>query len=135
MKLLLSVSAVATLGLALLAGPTASAEARTHIMCLNNAGSRYVAEYRPEKCAHYGNNGSFGGGVFLKSMEWENWGDSRAQGEGKDCGFHVPCADVHVDVVLRREREACGRRVYTRLKATSQHGTTRIRLERCPGPA
>ena len=34
-----------------------------------------------------------------------------------------------------RLRHACGRRVYTRLKARSGYGTTVVRVARCPGPA
>jgi hypothetical protein len=122
--------------LAVLALPEASfAAKRTHILCLNKAGSTYVVKYRPGSCAVFGPGGTFGGGVNLKHIHWKRWNRPSVTGRARECGFHLPCENVRVRVRAYRRRHACGRVVFTRLKAVSKFGTTVVRLRRCPGAA
>jgi hypothetical protein len=128
----LIVSAVAV---ALLAAAPAGAQAKSSILCLNKAGTDYVRKVEPVHCAHFGPGGAFGGGVNLKRIHWKVWGGRAARGRGVECGFHLPCAGIKVRIRAYRRRVACGKRVYTRLKATSSRGTTIVKLARCPRPA
>jgi len=118
------------------AGPRVGAAAKhTNVLCLNGAGSAYVVRYRPGNCAVYGPGGSFGGGVNLRRIHWRSWDEPSVRGRARDCGFHLPCADIAVRIRAYRRRHACGRVVFTRLKATSRFGTTIVRLPRCPRAA
>jgi hypothetical protein len=106
----------------------------TRITCLNRAGSATVFRRKPRTCADYGPGGAFGGGVFLRRLRWRDWGRGTARARGIECGFHLPCASIEVRVRAYRLRRGCrGTRVYTRLKARSRHGSTVVRLRRCPG--
>jgi hypothetical protein len=128
---LLAIACVAALAL-----PSAAVAAkRTHILCLNKAGTKYVAKYRPGSCAHFGPGGAFGGGVNLKRIHWKSWNRPSVRGTARECGFHLPCENVKVKIRAYRRRRACGRVVFTRLKAVSRFGTTVVRLKRCPGAA
>jgi hypothetical protein len=108
---------------------------RTNIMCLNTAGTEDVVKYRPRSCAHFGPGGAFGGGVNLKRIRWRSWNEPSVRGRARECGFHLPCENVRVRIRAYRRRHACGRVVFTRLKAVSKFGTTVVRLKRCPGRA
>jgi hypothetical protein len=112
--------------------PVAGPAAFTYIHCLDKTGSRYVRKRRPPRCAHFGPGGTFGGGVNLKDIRWISYTGRQASGTATECGFHLPCANVPVSVRAYRVRVACGRHVYTRLRATSRYGTTLVRLARCP---
>ncbi len=117
-----------------------AARTKTWIICLNASGTRVVLRYRPQLCAHFGPNGAFGGGVNLKGLSWRLWGASTAQANGIECGFHLPCAEVPVQVRAYRISRSCRYRgsryrIYTRLRATSSFGTTTVRLRACPGRA
>jgi hypothetical protein len=119
-----------------LALPDAGLAAKhTNILCLDKAGAKYVVRYRPRTCAHFGPGGAFAGGVFLKHIRWHSWNRSSVTGRARECGFHLPCENVKVKIRAYRRRHACGRIVYTRLKARSTFGTTVVRLKRCPGAA
>jgi hypothetical protein len=128
-------SVAVALVVALVAAVPATAGKRTHIMCLNKAGTSYIAKYRPRTCAHFGPGGAFGGGVNLRRIRWRSWNRPSVRGRARECGFHEPCENVRVRIRAYRRRHACGRVVFTRLKATSSFGTTVVRLKRCPGPA
>jgi hypothetical protein len=125
--------AVSIAGLAIPGG--AAAAKRTHIMCLNEAGTEYVAKYRPRTCAHFGPGGAFGGGVNLRRIRWRSWNRPVVRGRARECGFSLPCSNIRVRIRAYRRRRACGRVVFTRLKARSSFGTTVVRLRRCPGDA
>jgi hypothetical protein len=103
--------------------------------CLNKAGDKYRAQVAPSRCAHFGPNGTFGGGVDLKGVEWDDWGGKTASGRGTECGFDIDCTDIAVDLAAYRVRKRCGRPIYTRLRATSNIGTTVVRTRACLGPA
>ncbi len=133
---------IAVLVLVLVAGvvglalPEAGLAAKhTNILCLNKAGSKYVVRYRPGGCAVFGPGGSFGGGVNLKHIHWKSWNRISVTGRARECGFHLPCENTKVRIRAYRRRHACGRVVYTRLKARSRFGTTVVRLKGCPGAA
>jgi len=114
---------------------TGLAAKHTNILCLNKAGTKYVVKYRPGSCAHFGPGGAFAGGVNLKHIHWRSWNRPSVTGRAKECGFHLPCENTKVRIRAYRRRRACGRIVFTRLKARSSFGTTVVRLKRCPGPA
>lgn len=119
-----------------LALPEAAGAAKhTNILCLNKAGTKYVVKYRPKSCAHFGPGGAFGGGVNLKRIHWNSWNRPSVTGRARECGFHLPCENTRVRIRAYRRRHACGRVVFTRLKARSKFGTTIVRLKRCPGAA
>jgi len=107
----------------------------TFLPCLNKAGSKYRAKSEPQRCAHFGRGGAFAGGVNLENLVWMNWGAALATAVGVECGFHLPCAKVAVQVQAFRVRKACGRRVYTRLKAVSEFGKTLVKTRACLGRA
>lgn len=116
-------------------GPVVVAAKHTNILCLNTAGTRYVVRYRPRSCTVLGPHGAFAGGVDLKRIRWRSWNEPAVRGRARECGFHVPCDNVRVRIRAYRRRHACGRVVYTRLRATSKFGTTTVRLARCPRSA
>ena len=127
--------AVATAGAGAGPGSAHAAGKHTNILCLNTAGTEYVVRYRPRSCAHFGPGGSFGGGVNLKRIRWRSWNEPSVRGRARECGFHLPCENIRVRIRAYRRRRACGRVVFTRLKAVSRFGTTVVRLKRCPGDA
>jgi hypothetical protein len=112
-----------------------TAKAETQLLCLNGDGSEYRRKDRPKQCAIYGKGGISAGGVNLKKLKWRNWGNARAKAKGIECGFHLPCADINAKVKAWRPRERCGKRVYTRLVATTRFGHSRADVQGCPGPA
>jgi len=107
----------------------------TYLPCLNKAGDKYRAKAEPKKCAHLGPGGAFAGGVRLQNLDWANWGEALATAPGIECGFQLPCADIDVQLKAFRVRKACGRRIYTRLKAVSEFGKTLVKTRACLGPA
>jgi hypothetical protein len=107
----------------------------TYLPCLNKAGGKYRPRAEPKRCAHFGRGGTFGGGVILEDLVWTNWGEALATATGIECGFHLPCAKTAVQVQAFRVRKACGRRVYTRLKAVSEFGKTLVKTRACLGRA
>jgi hypothetical protein len=112
--------------------PEATAAAFTYIHCLNKAGRRYVRKRKPATCAHFGSGGTFGGGVFLKNIKWTKYSGREALGTATECGFHLPCQHVAVNIRAYRVRTARGKHVYTRLRAMSRYGTTVVRLATHP---
>lgn len=107
----------------------------TFLPCLNKAASKYRAKTEPHRCAHFGRGGTFGGGVELQNLVWQNWSEALATATGVECGFHLPCAKIVVQVQAFRVRKACGRRIYTRLNAVSEFGKTLVKTRACLGPA
>jgi hypothetical protein len=107
----------------------------TYLPCLNKAGTKYRARTEPKRCAHFGRGGAFAGGVNLQNLVWQNWGEAQATATATECGLHLPCAKVAVQVQAFRVRKACGRRVYTRLKAVSEFGKTLVKTKACLGRA
>jgi hypothetical protein len=107
----------------------------TYLPCVNKAGSMYRAKVEPKRCAHFGPRGAFAGGVELQNLVWTNWGQAISTAIGVECGFHLPCANVAVQVQAFRVRKACGRRIYTRLKAVSEFGKTLVKTRACLGTA
>jgi hypothetical protein len=107
----------------------------TFLPCVNKAGDRYRAKVEPKRCAHFGRGGAFAGGVNLRDLIWQNWGEAIATATGVECGFHLPCEQITVQVQAFRVRKACGRRIYTRLKAVSEFGKTLVKTRACLGPA
>ena len=103
--------------------------------CLNKSGDTYKARVSPKRCAHFGPNGAFGGGVDLQRLVWDDWGESKAHGSGIECGFDAECAVIPASVLAFRIRIRCGRPVYTRLSARSSFGRTVVKTRGCPGPA
>jgi hypothetical protein len=71
----------------------------------------------------------------LKKLKWRDWGHEHANAKGIECGFHLPCEDIKAKVRAWRPRERCGKRVYTRLEATTRFGHSRADVQGCPGPA
>ena len=107
----------------------------TFLPCLNKAGSKYRAKTEPHRCPHFGRGGAFAGGVNLEDLAWQNWGEALATATGIECGFHLPCAKIAVQVQAFRVRKGCGRRIYTRLKAVSEFGKTLVKTRACLGRA
>jgi hypothetical protein len=107
----------------------------TYLPCLNKAGNKYRPRMEPKRCAHFGRGGAFASGVNLEGVIWTNWGEALATATGTECGFHLPCAKIAVQVQAFRVRKACGRRVYTRLKAVSEFGKTLVKTRACLGRA
>jgi hypothetical protein len=119
---------LATAALLAPAPPHADASARTYIHCLNSAGSKYLRHRKPKKCAHYGQGGTFGGGVNLTDIHWSKWSGSEAKGTATELGFHLPYSHIAATIRAYRVRVVHGRHVYTRLRAHSKYGTTTVRL-------
>jgi len=111
-----------------------AAQDKTFLLCANGDGDQYRRKAEPKQCVIFGPGGIFGGGVNLNSLDWKGWGDSTTTATGIECGFHLPCADINVRVKASRPRIRCGVRVYTRLKATSQHGSSTPSPSGCEGP-
>ena len=107
----------------------------TYLPCLNKAGSKYRARAEPKRCAHFGRGGAFAGGVNVEDLVWQHWGEALATATGIECGFHLPCEQIAVQVQAFRVRKACGRRIYTRLKAVSGFGRTLLKTRACLGSA
>ena len=107
----------------------------TYLPCLTKPGTKYRAQMEPKRCAHLGRGGAFAGGVNLENLVWLQWGEALATATGFECGFHLPCERVAVQVKAFRIRNACGRRIYTRLKAVSELGKTLVKTKACLGPA
>jgi len=107
----------------------------TFLPCVNKAGDRYRAKVEPKRCAHFGRGGAFAGGVNLRDLIWQNWGEALATATGIECGFHLPCEQITAQVQAFRVRKACGRRIYTRLKAVSEFGKTLVKTRACLGTA
>ena len=107
----------------------------TFLPCLNKAGSKYRAKTEPHRCAHFGRGGAFAGGVNLEDLVWQSWGEALATATGVECGFHLPCAKIAVQVQAFRVRKACDRRIYTRLMAVSDLGKTLVKTRACLGHA
>lgn len=132
------------LGLAVLlwAGPLSS-EAVTPVdrketailPCANKSGDTYKARVAPKRCAHFGPNGEFAGGVNLRNLVWADWGESKVHGVGIECGFDADCAVIPATALIYRIRNRCGRPVYTRLRVRAGADTKTIRTEGCLGPA
>lgn len=108
-----------------------AARTRLYVSCANRNGTAYLRRYRPRNCAYFGRNGSFGGGVFLRSIRWSHWNRRVASGRGIECGFHLPCENIPARIKAYRPRTACGRVVYTRLRVSTRFGTVRLRPSRC----
>ena len=109
-----------------------TASSATRIYCASKDGSRYVPKVAPSRCTAFGPGGSFGGGVNLASLDWTGWGGPTASAKGIERGFHQPLSNIPVSVkAYRRKRDCTGRLTYTRLRATSTQGTTRVRLQLC----
>jgi hypothetical protein len=107
----------------------------TYLPCLNKSTTKYRAKAEPHRCAHFGRGAAFAGGVNLEDLVWLNWGEALATATGTECGFHLPCAKIAVEVKAFRIRKACGRRIYTRLKAVSEFGKTLVKTQACLGSA
>lgn len=108
--------------------------ALTYVHCLTRTGSYYQARSRPSACTHFGPGGTFGRGVNLVGLTWSSWGGAVARGTGRERGFHLPYSNIPATVTAYAPAVGCaGRRVYTRLKATTRYGTTIVPLRRCPG--
>lgn len=113
---------------------SSTANAQVKINCANEAGTKYKrTSSAPTECVRFGPNGSFGGGVFLTNLVWTDFGAPNPTATGIECGFHLPCANIPVDVTAYRPRKDCGSKVYTRLRATSTFGTTTVKMKACPG--
>ena len=109
-----------------------TASSATRIYCASKDGSRYVPKVAQSRCTVFGPGGSFGGGVNLARLDWSGWGGPTAEAQGLERGFHVPLSEIPVSVkAYRRKRDCTGRLTYTRLRATSTNGTTRVRLQVC----
>jgi len=107
---------------------------RVFMSCTDRAGLNYFRRYRPRSCIHFGNNGSFAGGFYLARLHWRGWNRRTARATGIERGFHLPFLSIPARVKVYRVRLRCGKAVYTRAKATTRFGTSRVRLEGCPGP-
>jgi hypothetical protein len=118
-------------------GPAAgAAKAKpTRVSCSNKGGTKYILSRKPARCDIFGPNGSFGGGVALKSLKWKHWGRKTATATGIECGFKADCVNVSVKVKAYRLRKCGSKRSYTRVKTTSKFGSTTARPPRCGGSA
>jgi hypothetical protein len=107
----------------------------TGILCLDKAGANYVVKAKPGKCAAFGPNEIFGGGVNLIRLRWRGWGTARASARGIECGFHLPCSRIKVKVVAFAPVTSCtGQLVYSRIRAKSRFGHSVVPPRSCPGP-
>ena len=101
--------------------------------CADKSGTVYKARVSPKRCAHFGPSGEFAGGVNLRRLVWQEWGESKAHGAGLECGFDAGCANLPATVLAYRIRNRCGRPVYTRLRARTGTETTTIKTSGCLG--
>jgi hypothetical protein len=129
---LLAVLAAVTISFSV--GP-AGASASIRLPCLNEAGTKYKPKFMPLRCAHFGPHGTSGGGVNLDQLTWTAWGGAGGTATGIERGFHLPFESIPVQVEVFRVRKECGRRMYTRLRATSSLGSTLVKTKACLGPA
>jgi hypothetical protein len=131
LKTLLATALLGLLGTALFGGAGQAAGGGVKIFCLNSKGTDYKPRTAPSTCVHYCPGGAFGGGVNLEQLVWTNFGSATATATAIECGFHLPCSNIPVQVTAFRLKKVCGKRVYTRLSATSSFGTTTVKLFRC----
>lgn len=114
--------------------PSARPAALSYVLCLTRTGAYYQVRSRPSACSHFGPGGTFGRGVNLTALRWSSWGGPVARGSGRERGFHLPYSNIPATVTAYAPVTGCaGRRVYTRLRATSRYGTTVVLMRRCPG--
>jgi len=133
---LLSLALLLCLALTVAGVPSAAAAAKPkRITCVNKGGSDYLLKRKPGRCTVFGSGGTFGGGVDLRGLKWTDWGKKAARATGIECGFRQDCVNIPVKVKAFRLRTCGGKRVYTRLRASSTFGTTTAPAPRCPGPA
>jgi hypothetical protein len=105
------------------------------ILCLNKAGADYVVKAAPRNCAAFGPSEVFAGGVNLKRLRWKNWGSPLATARGIECGFHLPCERIKAKVTAFAPEVSCnGQVVYTRIRAKTRFGQSRVPAHSCPGP-
>ena len=104
------------------------------LSCANKSGTEYKARVAPKRCAHFGPNGEFAGGVNLQRLVWQGWGQPKVHGAGVECGFDADCANTPATVLAFRIRNRCGRPVYTRLRARTGTETKTIKTRGCLGP-
>jgi hypothetical protein len=120
----------------IVATATAASAETTRIYCATKDGSEYVPKTAPRRCTVFGPGGTFGGGVNLVNLRWQGWGGASARAKGVERGFHLPFSRIRASVTAyRRKRDCTGRLAYTRLRARSKYGTTRVRVATCRGPA
>jgi hypothetical protein len=109
--------------LAVTAGPS------TFLLCLPKGGTRREVRSKPRSCTTLGPLDSFAESVALARLRWRDWGNPVAQGRGIERGFHLPRTSIPVRVKVWRRRRVCGGDyLYTRLRSTSSHGSTTVRL-------
>lgn len=117
----------------LVVAPAVASGRGPSLQCADRHGSRYLFEYRPTTCVHFGPGGDFAGGVNLTHLRWRSWGRPLVRARGIEEGFHLPAEHIRVTVVAYRLRR-CGRiRSYTRLRSTSRYGRLLVRLGACRG--
>lgn len=133
--LLAALIVVAMSSVAPASGPGVTTATAPRLPCLNGKGTKYVARVEPARCTHLGPGSAFAGGVDLHGLQWKNWGAKVATATGTECGFHLPCDNIAVNVEAFRKRRRCDRRIYTRLRSTSQFGSTLVKTKACLGPA
>jgi hypothetical protein len=105
---------------------------RTYILCWPG-GRDTERELRrhPARCNSLGPRDSFGTSVNLARLRWRGWGNSVARARGIERGFHHPLQRITVRVrAYRRKRCPDGDYLYTRLRATSRHGSLVVRYPR-----
>jgi hypothetical protein len=103
---------------------------RSYLLCLPSirARDRELRE-RPRSCNTLGRGDALAFAVNLVRLRWRGWGRPVARARGIERGFHLPLARIPVRVKVYRRRPVCGGDLlYTRLRATSRYGTSRIRL-------
>jgi hypothetical protein len=135
LSLLLSASALSVpLGAGALT--PAPAHARTLILCKASGTFKRVGRVHPRTCTTLGPLDSFCCAFNLRKLRWKHWGQSTATARGIERGFHLPLANTKVRVrAFRRRRAPCGDLVYTRVRATSRHGSFTQRFPRvCRDP-
>jgi hypothetical protein len=98
------------------------------IPCANARGTSLSYRFltRPGGCTQFG--GSFARSVNLGGLRWRQWGGGSATATGFERGFHLPFSRIPVGVIAFGRRSCGSRQVYTRLRASSQYGTTTVRL-------
>jgi hypothetical protein len=121
---------VAAAVVALAATPTTASARQSYIIC-HNPGLKPTWAFRlkPVSCTSLGPRDPFGLAVNLVQLRWKGWGRRFATFTGYERGFHLPPSHIRVHGSVFRPRIWRGRRIYTRLRATSKYGSLTVALD------
>ncbi|MGE5636992.1 MAG: hypothetical protein ACM3UV_08655 [Nocardioidaceae bacterium] len=115
---------------ALAATPSTASARQSYIICHKPAlKPTWAFRVKPARCTSLGPRDPFGLAVNLVQLHWKGWGRRSATFTGYEQGFHLPASHIRVHGSVFRPRIWRGRRIYTRLRATSRYGTSTVVLD------